>query len=259
MTTDTAASQALRRRRAKPSDTPDDPPPETEASAALRHRFPPRPDEPDWPMTTADVEKIVNEIGARYPSRHTETFARRMRGIRLALSWLATRPGSTWQQRWLASGVEQLGRDWIRIPLDYIRDTGRVPQRDTERRLRQSVQMLIVFDVIRPGLRWLMTRRSTRLAAAMARLRDPDGMGQVAQICQTEFGGKPHLVTAVHMRLAVILAAKGRKGRRHHRRRLRASRRGSRRPTVRLLHRRHHDAHLLGAALDGRVRCPYTP
>ena len=33
----------------------------------------------------------------------------RFRGAALAVTWLADQPGSTWQQRWLASGAETAG------------------------------------------------------------------------------------------------------------------------------------------------------
>ena len=43
------------------------------------------------------------------------------------LRWLSTFPGESWQQRWLASGVEEHpGAGWVQLPLAWLAEHGEV-------------------------------------------------------------------------------------------------------------------------------------
>jgi integrase len=197
------------RRNGDPTAAAGTVPARLDSQETLRLRFPARPAITDWPATRASVDQIVAELAERHPGRNDNNAARRARGVRLALSWLAEQPGMTWQQRWQASGVEQrLGRGWVELPLAHFASQGLAGQA-TELLLRRGVQLLACLDVIRPGMVWLFARRSQRLGAAMALLRDPDGFATVADLCQSRFAASPYTRSAVAFRLAVILAAKG--------------------------------------------------
>jgi len=70
-----------------------------------------RPDAVSWPQTEASRA----EVGARLLEIAGKTGGslplHRM-SVRRLLDWLEAQPGSTWQQRWQASGAEQAGKDW---------------------------------------------------------------------------------------------------------------------------------------------------
>ena len=64
-------------------------------------------------------------------------------------------------------------------------------------------------DVIRPGIGWLLTTATPkRLAAEMARTRDPAGFAELAARCDANPVGETTTRVALH-RVAAILAAKG--------------------------------------------------
>ena len=72
------------------------------------------------------------------------------------LRWLASLPGGTWQQRWLASGAEDRpGASWVQLPLGWLREHSLSASSDPEE-LSAGLLMLICGDVIRPGLPWML-------------------------------------------------------------------------------------------------------
>jgi hypothetical protein len=130
----------------------------------------------------------------------------RRRGLRLVVDWLETQPGGTWQQRWLASGADGDGRaDWRASALRWRQAT--TPwDRAT---ITTGLLSLMCADVIRPGIGWLLTTASPkRLAAEMARIRDPAGFAGLAARCDASPVGESATRVALH-RVAAIMAAKG--------------------------------------------------
>ena len=101
----------------------------------------------------------------------------RRRGIGIMLDWLQAQPGATWQQRWQASGAGQDGRaDWRAFPVRW-RAAAMPPATAWDGRVvTAGLLSLICADVIRPDISWLLTTATPkRLAAEMARTRDPAG------------------------------------------------------------------------------------
>ena len=134
----------------------------------------------------------------------------RRRGIRLVLRWLEGQGGDTWQERWLASGAGADGRiDWRDFLFRFEADAG-FPGPDFEKKVvTLGLLALIVDDVIRPGLDWLLTTSTPkRLGAEMARVRDPDGYAAISARCQARPIGECTTRIALH-RIAVVLATKG--------------------------------------------------
>ncbi|MFZ5871932.1 MAG: site-specific integrase [Actinomycetota bacterium] len=126
------------------------------------------------------------------------------------LDWLATQPGDSWQQRWLASGAEDDGRtDWRRLPVRWRKASTSFDCRFDTTVLGAGLLSLICAGVICPGLAWLLTTATPkRLASEVARTRDPAGFGELAARCQASPVGESTTRVAVH-RIAAILAAKG--------------------------------------------------
>ena len=116
----------------------------------------------------------------------------------------------TWQQRWQASGAGQDGRaDWRAFPVRW-RAAADAPATAWDGRVvATGLLSLICADVIRPGIGWLLTTTTPkRLAAEMARTRDPAGLTGLAARCDASPVGESTTRMALH-RVAVIMAAKG--------------------------------------------------
>ncbi|HUY66047.1 MAG TPA: hypothetical protein VMV06_04465, partial [Acidimicrobiales bacterium] len=64
-----------------------------------------------WAETEATRDQVIEQARALEPIDNRE-MRRRLSGIEALLDWLQTFPGDTWQQRWLASGVDTAGTAW---------------------------------------------------------------------------------------------------------------------------------------------------
>jgi integrase len=133
-------------------------------------------------------------------------------GLIRVLDWLAAQPGSTWQDRWNASGGGADGHaDWRLPALRHLLATGRIAEGNKTARPALSVGLmqLICADVVRPGLSWLLSTATPRnLSGEMARVRDPAGFAGLAAAGGTSLASYP-VTRAATERVAVILAARG--------------------------------------------------
>jgi integrase len=178
---------------------------------ALRRRFPPRPDLDAWPRTRlarADLDGLLAAAPFAVAGRAGEE--NRRRGIGIVLDWLQAQPGVTWQQRWQASGAGQDGRaDWRAFPVRWRAAAMSLATAWDGRVVTTGLLSLICADVIRPDVSWLLTTATPkRLAAEMARTRDPAGLTGLAARCDASPVGEATTRLALH-RVAVIMAAKG--------------------------------------------------
>lgn len=175
---------------------------------ALRRRFPPRPPEACWPHTDQSLGEVLQRLdGPLFCAVQRKTQVPRLRGARKFLHWLATFPGDTWQQRWLASGQEELpGAQWARLPTEWLTARGESAHAGI---LGSGLLMLICADVIRPSMAWLISRGSCTLATGIARYRDADGFAALDRVIAAD----PTVINAnaqpAKARIAVILASKG--------------------------------------------------
>ena len=173
-----------------------------------RRRFPPRPSETSWPHTMQSRQDVLHRLD-RCPFRaeHRKTHVPRLRGVGKFLDWLATFPGDTWQQRWLASGQEQSsGADWARLPTEWLTAAG---ESANPAILGSGLLMLMCADVLRPSMTWLLSRGSCTLATGMAQYRDADGFAALDRVIAED----PTVISAnaqpAKARIAVILASSG--------------------------------------------------
>jgi integrase len=179
----------------------------------LWQRFPPRPRPSTWPATERSRDELlarlltppftVGDQGAR---------ERRRRGLVGVVNWLAGQPGTTWQQRWSASGAEAMGNaHWWRPALPRL-------QSGSQRRgesvavtsnYRVCLLLLVCADAIRPNVDWLLTPRAPQsLVAELARTRDRDGFAELAALCEASPAGRSMKMAAMR-RAATIVAVKG--------------------------------------------------
>jgi hypothetical protein len=92
----------------------------------------------------------------------------RREGIEILLHWLAGFDGCTWQQRWIASGVNDAGSGWT----DLIDHPGLAPGRTRRLQLIGAAGELIMTDVVHPSYRWLYGFVSKRTFAWFPTRRD---------------------------------------------------------------------------------------
>ncbi|WP_169735391.1 tyrosine-type recombinase/integrase [Actinokineospora inagensis] len=145
---------------------------------------------------------MLSVLTARWPG----SAAKRAMGVRQVLDWLETLPGDTWQQRWQASGAEQAGHDWADlVPLGAGSRGGGTAQVSV---IRFGVSLLLIGQVIRPSLAWLLDQKhSQTLVRAFAAI-DPTGLADLRRVYQTGQRTGGRLPRAVNI-LARILIHKG--------------------------------------------------
>ena len=184
---------------------------DTARAVTLRRRYPPRPALDAWPRTRL-ARPGLGMLMAEAPFTVGAAAAEqnRRRGIGVVLDWLQDQPGSSWQERWLATGAGQDGRaDWRAFPVRWRLAAAAQPGAWDAKVVTTGLLSLICADVIRPGISWLLTTATPkRLATEMARTRDPAGFTGLAACCDASPVGESTTAVALH-RVAVIMAAKG--------------------------------------------------
>lgn len=74
-------------------------------NSRLREQFPARASQRWWPQTAQSSEETLRHLTmAPFLPVANGTRAGRRRGVIKLLRWLSSRPGDTWQQRWMATG-----------------------------------------------------------------------------------------------------------------------------------------------------------
>lgn len=176
----------------------------------LRARFEPRPAEARWPSTALSLQETLERLAAPpFVPASDATLAGRRRGVNKMLTWLASFPGDTWQDRWLVSGVEEHpAASWVQLPLDWLRNRGQSSSCDPTD-LPSGLLMLICGDVVRPGLPWMLTQTHRYLAPVMAHTRDPDGFTRLHQLAQAGPASSRQDAKIAATRIATLLACKG--------------------------------------------------
>jgi integrase len=180
---------------------------------AVMEKFPPRPVPASWDMTAADRFAVARRMLAPpFPAGDAKSRRSRKLAMLKILDWLGLHPGTTWQERWDASGAGADGTaDWRDRMLDDLEAAGELgPQgREVRGRLGLGMVQLLGGDVLRPGLSWLLAARApTRVAAEMGRTRDPAGIAALKELREASVTSGETFVLAVE-HVAMIMAAKG--------------------------------------------------
>jgi hypothetical protein len=177
----------------------------------LHRRYPPRAAERSWRVTREDGDLLLARM-LELPFTGKDQRVRRRRGLVPVIEWLAAHPGQTWQERWQAAGADILGNaGWRRPSLDRLQ-AGSMRHGSSvsvTSNLRASLNLLVCADAIRPALRWLLTPFAPHhLATDMARVRDQEGLAELAARCSASGAGAT-MAKSIMRRAATIVAAKG--------------------------------------------------
>src|SRR2546421_6810517 len=80
--------------------------------AELAARFPARVPPSSWPVARTSREQVLARVlAAPFALGNDLSQQTRRQGVLTVLGWLQAQPGSTWQERWAASGAETVP-DW---------------------------------------------------------------------------------------------------------------------------------------------------
>lgn len=180
--------------------------------AQLLATFPPRLLAVSWPASEASrAEVLARVLAPPFTLDNRLSQQTRRMGVLAVLSWLATQPGDSWQQRWQASRAEDQP-DWRNATTAAAAGRRRATATPGAQlpHLSPGLLVLICADVLRPSLGWLLRFAPARrgLATEMARTRDSSAFAALTELCTQ---GRVGLQTGQQAltRIAVIMAAKG--------------------------------------------------
>jgi integrase len=177
---------------------------------AVMKRFPPRPVPASWDATAADRFAVMRRMLAPpFPAGEATRRDFRKLAMLKILDWLELHPGTTWQERWDASGAGADGRaDWRDQATAELGAAGTSLNGKARETLGGGLVQLIGGDVLRPGLPWLLATDSPRgIAREMGRTRDPAGIAALRELPEGSIAGRT-TGNAIE-RAALIMAAKG--------------------------------------------------
>ncbi|WP_207757560.1 tyrosine-type recombinase/integrase [Nonomuraea cypriaca] len=175
-----------------------------------RRDFPRRLPRACWAQSLATAQEVIARIDAP-PFRPDNGSGYRRHGAARVLEWLASHPGDSWQERWLASAAEDLPKEtWVDAAMAWRAATGRSSAPSNRDSLQTGLLMLVLADVVRPSLTWMVPRSSSGIVRAMEQCRDPEGYAALRAMIAAD----PDGITAGQARLALgritmILACKG--------------------------------------------------
>ena len=178
---------------------------------AVMKRFPPRPVPASWDATAADRFAVMRRMLAPpFPAGEAGKRESRKLAMLKILGWLELHPGTTWQERWDASGAGADGRAGWRDRLQAdLGAAGTSLSGQAREALGGGLVQLIGGDVLRPGLPWLLATDSPReLSREMGRTRDPAGITALRELAKAGGLARPTSGSAIE-RVAMIMAAKG--------------------------------------------------
>ncbi|NMO50701.1 site-specific integrase, partial [Actinoplanes sp. TBRC 11911] len=164
-----------------------------------------------WPATCVDRETIQTRLtGAPFTTlRGGRPRGEHQFGVRLLLDWLEQLPGDSWQDRWLASGVEAAGRAWRDVPKNWLSKRGMATdfQRDA---FFRALLLAVAADVIRPSVSLLVVANWRRgaLPNALAQCRDTAAFTRLRELCSGDPAISRAAATRISYRTAIIVAAK---------------------------------------------------
>jgi integrase len=173
--------------------------------------FPPRPTSVVWPATETSRAEALERLGAAPFAADRPSEQRRRRvAAGLLLDWLADKPGTTWQQRWLTSEPDVCGVGWRQVLGRWLADHGH-PCRWHQDYLAIALRLAISADLVRPSLSWLLSEAMGRgaLIRVFAVSRDPEGFSRLRAYGTANPDVSERAMARILHRSSLIMAAKG--------------------------------------------------
>jgi len=186
-------------------------PPVSPLPQVRRSRFPARQAAGDWLATRQPRDVVLRQLTrAPFALERADSQNKRVRGHGMLLDWLADQPGTTWQERWLASGADPAGTNWRQAPARWLHERGEYAEWRPAA-LSASLVVAICADVIRPSLEWFVSGAAAQghLVPLFTRSRDPEGFARLRAHCEADPDVSPAAARLTLYRTVVIVAAKG--------------------------------------------------
>ena len=184
----------------------------TVTPAPLTPKYAPRPVPSSWAATALSRERaLVMLASPPFVLDRRDAQYRRVAGVRLLLDWLAAQPGTSWQERWLASGADADAVNWRLVPAAWLCQQGKDSLWRREA-LAGALPVIVAADLIRPTLGWLVGGGGARgglLARNLQVCRDPRGFADLAKHCVADPRVSRVIAGQIRYLAAQILAAKG--------------------------------------------------
>jgi integrase len=118
----------------------------------------------------AGCEDLLAASLRMLPETGRERINRRRAALRAVMTWLRQFDGQTWQQRWVASGIDTTGRAW-----------SEEPSRGRRGLLIKGAEILICCGVLHPDYPWLLDTGFMSLFGTYQRACDPTGFARVRE------------------------------------------------------------------------------
>jgi integrase len=164
-----------------------------------------------WQATRLDRAGVLTLLNSAPFVTDDPVSARRRRvATESLLDWLAGNPGTTWQQRWLASEPGIAGVRFRQVLGRWLADHG-YPCRWHQDYLAVALRIAISADVVRPSLSWLLSEAMGRgaLVRVLAASRDPEGFARLRAYGTANPDLCQRAVDRILHRSSLIMAAKG--------------------------------------------------
>ncbi len=183
----------------------------TAARRAAVAQFPPRDQKASWPATRRTrAEAFALLKAAPFTAANIGSESSRGLGSRLLLDWLEDQPGSTWQDRWLASGADAAGATWRHVSARWLHGHGDdLPSRHAS--LSEALPSVISADIVRPSLGWLLPGSAGHrsLVRHLGASRDRDGFDRLRALTADESAISCAASNQTLYRGALIISTKG--------------------------------------------------
>ncbi|MGB8383065.1 MAG: hypothetical protein WCG47_17765, partial [Dermatophilaceae bacterium] len=132
-----------------------------------------------WPQTARGRTDILTALDVLESGVAEKERNRRRLGMNLLLDWLERFEGTSWQQRWLASGADVAAGTWTER-VDVI---GLRPGAQGRAQLTGAAGRLIVLGAIRPSYQWLYRLISSTVFERFRSVHDPQGFAALDVLC----------------------------------------------------------------------------
>ena len=136
---------------------------------------------PDWPERFYTVEQLQQDNEARVRGLGRGDRAARRKAVKFAIGWLSRFPGADWDERWIASRIEQR-EDWSAEAVDeWNTDTGLAYRRGEA---TMGIGLLTATGAVRPSIGFLH-RQHVRLRGLpnyVLEYRDPETRDRVLEV-----------------------------------------------------------------------------
>ncbi|MBV9383793.1 MAG: site-specific integrase [Streptosporangiaceae bacterium] len=139
-----------------------------------------------WPQTVLSADELTRmawelPVGSQAKERR---FMRRA-GTRRLLAWLETWPGTTWQERWEASGSEAAGGAWIQAPARFAQQMKPgLHDHGARSSIASGMSALLCLGVLRPGYVWMFAARIKETYGYVRELTDPKFFTEAVARCR---------------------------------------------------------------------------